>query len=100
MTDLRIGHERGVFPVYFDPLPTSETVAVCGGVQITIPSKRLSVGCPAAATKWSRALLKLTKNQRDGAGVSFGTLESRLLDRECRNDPVDDLQDRREQPGM
>jgi len=38
--------------------------------------------------------------ERDGAGVGFGTLESRLLDQKCRYDPVDDLQDRREQFGM
>jgi tetratricopeptide (TPR) repeat protein len=27
LTDLRAGHERGVFPVYFDRLPTSDNVA-------------------------------------------------------------------------
>ena len=60
LTDLRIGHERGVFPVYFDRLPTSDAVAVCGGVQITIPAKLLSADRLSIAAKWSRALLKLT----------------------------------------
>ena len=39
-------------------------------------------------------------DQRDGAGGGFGALESRLLDQKCRNDPVDDLQDGREQVRM
>ena len=34
------------------------------------------------------------------AGVGIGTLECRLFDQKCRYDPVDDLQDRREQLGM
>ncbi len=36
----------------------------------------------------------------DGAGVGLGAFESRLFDQKRRNDPVDDLQDRREQMGM
>ena len=38
-----------------------------------------------------------TLDERDGAGVGFGALESCLLDQKCGNDPVDDLQDGREQ---
>jgi hypothetical protein len=38
-----------------------------------------------------------TLDERDGAGVGFGALESGLLDQKCGNDPVDDLQDGREQ---
>jgi hypothetical protein len=34
------------------------------------------------------------------AGVGLGVFESRLLDQKCRNDPVDDLQDRGEELGM
>ena len=33
-TDLRIGHERTIFPVYFDRFPASEAVADRGGVRI------------------------------------------------------------------
>ena len=39
-------------------------------------------------------------DERDGAGVGFGALESGLLDQKCGNDPVDDSQDGREQLGM
>ena len=39
-------------------------------------------------------------DERDGAGVGLAAFESRLFDQKCRNDPVDDLQDRREQTGM
>jgi len=39
-------------------------------------------------------------DERDGAGVGFGALESGLLDQKCGNDPVDDLQDGREQLRM
>jgi hypothetical protein len=31
-----------------------------------------------------------TLDERDGAGVGFGALESGLLDQKCGNDPVDD----------
>lgn len=71
LTDLRIGYERGVFPVYFDSLPTSDAVAVCGGVQITIPSIFLSASRPTVAAKWSRALLKLTKMPKDEAQAAL-----------------------------
>lgn len=71
LTDLRIGHERGVFPVYLDKLPTSDAVAVCGGVQITIPSKLLSTDRPSTASKWSRALLKLTILPKDEAQAAL-----------------------------
>jgi hypothetical protein len=39
-------------------------------------------------------------HERDHAGTGIAVLESRLLDRKSGNDPVDDLQDRREQFGM
>jgi tetratricopeptide (TPR) repeat protein len=71
LTDLRIGHERGVFPVYFDRLPTSDAVVVCGGVQITIPAKLLSAGHPSIAAKWRRALLKLTKLPKEEAQAAL-----------------------------
>jgi hypothetical protein len=39
-------------------------------------------------------------HEHDRAGTGIAVLESRLLDRKSGNDPVDDLQDRREQFGM
>jgi len=71
LTDLRIGHERGVFPVYFASLPTSDAVAVCGGVQITIPAKLLSADHPSIAARWCRALLKLTKLPKEEAQAAL-----------------------------
>jgi hypothetical protein len=41
-----------------------------------------------------------TLDQRDGLGLGFGALESRLLDQKCGNDPVDDLQRGGAQVGM
>ncbi|HEV2864646.1 MAG TPA: TIR domain-containing protein [Pyrinomonadaceae bacterium] len=59
LTDLRIAYERRVFLVYFDHLPTSESVAICGGVEITIASTLLGEDRLPMAAKWRRALLKL-----------------------------------------
>lgn len=73
LTDLRVGYRRGLFPVYFDQLPTSEAVSVCGGVQINIGSTLLSANRFPLAAKWSRALLKLTK-------LPKGEAQSALLD--------------------
>jgi tetratricopeptide (TPR) repeat protein len=69
--DLLIGHERGVFPVYFDRLPTSDAVAVCGGVQMAIASTLLSADHLPNAAKWRRALLKLTKLPKDEAQAAL-----------------------------
>ena len=41
-----------------------------------------------------------TMDEGDGAGVGLGALESRLFAQKCGDDPVDGLQDRREQLGM
>lgn len=73
LTDLRIGRERGVFPVYFDGPTASDAVATCGGVEIAVPNKLLSGDQLSAASKWRRALLKLTKLSKDEA-------QSALLD--------------------
>lgn len=68
LTDLRIGHERGLFPVYFDRMPTSNAVAARGGVQIDIPASFLgATDRPSSAAKWTRALLKLPKLSSDDA---------------------------------
>ncbi|MBI2910395.1 MAG: tetratricopeptide repeat protein [Chloroflexi bacterium] len=71
LTCLRFGLERGLFPVYFDHLPTSDAVAVCGGVQITIPAKLLSADRRSIAAKWRRALLKLTKLPKEEAQAAL-----------------------------
>jgi len=71
LTDLRIAHERGVFPVYLERLPTSDAVAVCGGVRVTIPNKLFSVDHPSMAANWSRALLKLTNLPKDEAQAAL-----------------------------
>lgn len=73
LTDLRIGREAGVFPVYFDRLPASDDVADCGGVQVDIPSTVLRGDHHSVATKWRLALLKLARLSRDDA-------QSALLD--------------------
>ncbi len=39
-------------------------------------------------------------NEGDRAALGFGAFESRWLDQKCGNDPVDDLQDGREQLRM
>jgi tetratricopeptide (TPR) repeat protein len=67
LTDLRIAHERGMFPVYFNRPPTSDAVAVCSGVHIAIPGRLLKAGDHAATDKWARALLKLTMLPREEA---------------------------------
>jgi tetratricopeptide (TPR) repeat protein len=71
LTDLRTGHERGVFPVYFDRLPTSDAVTVCGGVRCSVPKTFFGKDRPAAAAKWCRALLKLTTMQKDEAQAAL-----------------------------
>lgn len=73
LIDLRIAHERGLFPVYFGSPPYSDAAAVCGGVEIVVPNKFLRGDQPGVASKWRRALLKLTKLSKEEA-------QSALLD--------------------
>jgi tetratricopeptide (TPR) repeat protein len=84
LTDLRIAHERGVFPVYLDRLPTSDAVAACGGVRITISNKLLSVDHPSMAAKWSRALQKLTKLPKGEAQAALLDLPEVFADADDR----------------
>jgi len=66
LTDLRIGFERGLIPVYLDRFPTSEAVGVCGGVRVSIPDDWLGTpDRPSVAAKWRRAILSLSKVPRD-----------------------------------
>ena len=71
LTDLRTGYERGVIPVYFDDLPTSEGVSFLAAVEIAIPADFLNAASPSMTSKWSRALLKLTKLPRNEAQVAL-----------------------------
>ena len=73
LIDLRIAHERGLFPVYLGGPPFSDAVAVCGGVEITLPHESLSADRPSTFAKWRRALLKLAK-------LPKGEAEAALLD--------------------
>jgi hypothetical protein len=71
LTDLRVSHERGLFPVYFDHLPTSDFVSVIGGVQIAIPAAALQLGSHTLAEKWKRALLKITRMEKSAAQTAL-----------------------------
>jgi hypothetical protein len=73
LTDLRIGRERGVFPVYLRHVPASDDATECGSVLIPFPRSLLSGARPAMAAKWRRALLKLTRVAKQEA-------QSALLD--------------------
>jgi hypothetical protein len=51
LTDLRIGHERAFFPVYFERVPTSNAVTLCSAVQIAVPEEVLNGELPSMAEK-------------------------------------------------
>lgn len=80
VTDLRISNERGVFPVYFDSLPTSESVEDCGGVQISVNSFSLNEGDKAMTMKWRQVLLKLTKLSKGEAQIALLDLPNIFID--------------------
>jgi tetratricopeptide (TPR) repeat protein len=71
LTDLRVSHERGLFPVYFDRLPTSDAVSAIGGVQIAIPAAALKLGAQTLTDKWKRALLKITRLEKSNAQTAL-----------------------------
>lgn len=71
LTDLRVAHERGVFPAYFDRLPTSDAIAAIGGVQIPIPASALIPSAKTHADKWKRALLKITRLEKGDAQAAL-----------------------------
>jgi tetratricopeptide (TPR) repeat protein len=71
LTDLRIGRERGVFPVYFGRPPSSDDVVDCGGVLVYVPRSMLEGNRPSMAAKWRRELLKLVKLSRDQAQAAL-----------------------------
>jgi len=61
LTDLRVAYERGLFPTYFDRLPTSNDVAVVGSVRVAVPESALTSSTSAFAAKWKRCLLKINR---------------------------------------
>jgi tetratricopeptide (TPR) repeat protein len=71
LTDLRVAHERGVFPVYFDRLPTFEAVTACGGVSILVPASFLESNSHEMTAKWRRALIKITRLAKDEAQTAL-----------------------------
>lgn len=71
LTQLRVSHERGLIPVYFESLPASNAVAHRAGVQVTIPQELLDGGFPVVAEKWRRSLIKLTKLLSDQAQLAL-----------------------------
>jgi tetratricopeptide (TPR) repeat protein len=71
LTDLRVAHERDLFPVYCDCLPTSDGVTAIGAVAIAIPASVLTTDGYKLADKWKRALLKITRLRKDEARVAL-----------------------------
>ena len=71
LTDLRIAHERDLFPVYCDRFPISEAVTAIGAVAIPIPSSVLTASGYKPADKWKRALLKITRLEKIDAQASL-----------------------------
>jgi tetratricopeptide (TPR) repeat protein len=72
LTDLRVAHERGFFPVYLDRFPASEATTVCAAARVTVPG-RADGGHAVDAEKWRRALLRIAALPKDEA-------QSRMLD--------------------
>ncbi len=71
LTDLRIAHELGIFPVYFDRFPVSDDVVSCGSTQISIPSTILDGDQSSINDRWRRALLKLAKLPKEQAQLTL-----------------------------
>jgi len=86
LTDLRIGHERGVIPVYFDRVPSSDAVVAVGGVHVDVPNSLLEgEQRPSAAAKWTRALLKLSALGKEEARRSLLDLPDLFPEIESRD---------------
>jgi tetratricopeptide (TPR) repeat protein len=71
LTDLRIAHEFGIFPVYFGRFPISDDVLSCGSAQISIPSTLLDGDQSSIKDRWRRALLKLAKLPKEQAQLTL-----------------------------
>lgn len=78
LTDLRVAYERGLFPTFFDRLPTSNDVTVVGSVRVDVPESALTSSAPAFAAKWKRCLLKLTRLSKAEANAALLDLPDSL----------------------
>ncbi len=78
LTDLRIGFERGLIPVYLDRFPSSKAVGVCGGVRVSIPEECFGPDRPPVASRWRRAILSLSKLPRDQVETALLALPDSL----------------------
>lgn len=83
LTDLRVGFERGLVPVYLDRFPSSEAVEACGGVRVSISEEWLDPDRPALASKWRRAILSLLRLSRDQVDTALLALPALLPEQEA-----------------
>lgn len=83
LTDLRVGFERGLIPVYLDRFPRSKAVGICGGVRVSISEKLFGPDRPSAASKWRRAALSLLRLQRDQVEPALLVLQDSLPEPEA-----------------
>ena len=81
LTDLRVAHERGLFPVYFDCLPTSDAAAAIGGVEILISTAVLTTDSIKLTEKWKRSLLKILRLQKAEAQAALLDLPNTLSEK-------------------
>jgi len=72
LTDLRVGSERGVVPVYFDHVPTSDAVAACGAIRVSVWPSHEDAN-HSTADRFARGLLKI-------AGMTKAEAKAALLD--------------------
>lgn len=75
--DLRLAHERGCIPVYFDRLPVSERVRVWGGTEIVARPSSRTIDPPESRI-FSRALLRLSALPLDQARAALLDLPEAL----------------------
>lgn len=71
LTDLQMGRGHGLFPVFFDRLPTSKNVAVIGCTSIHLDLGFLAEPAFEYISKWKRSLLKLTRLSKADASVAL-----------------------------
>lgn len=67
LADLTVAHDRGLFPVYFDRIPSSAAVTEIGAISVRVPASALAPARRHQADKWKRALLRIPLMQKDAA---------------------------------
>lgn len=83
LTELRVAHEQGVFPVYLDKLPTSSAVAVGSAVRLLIPEALRTGECRALLSQWSRAMRELANLRGDEAQAALLALPELAEQQDC-----------------